>query len=71
MGKKKEPVVQAEIVEAFARMLADAAPEETPETAGGYLTLTETHIIFLEALEISQAEKAKEVRTTFETLNKN
>lgn len=69
MGKKKEPVVQAEIVEAFARMLADAAPEETPETAGGYLTLTETHIIFLEALEISQAEKAKEVRTTFETLN--
>lgn len=69
MAKKKEPVVQAEIVEAFARMLADAAPEETPETAGGYLTLTETHIIFLEALEISQAEKAKEVRTTFETLN--
>lgn len=69
MAKKKEPVVQAEIVEAFARMLADAAPEETSETAGGYLTLTETHIIFLEALEISQAEKAKEVRTTFETLN--
>ena len=46
-----EPKIQAEIVEAIAKMYND-----TTFVTGGIVELTETHKIFLEALEEKQAE---------------
>ena len=69
--KKKEPEIQAEIVNSFLRLseeLTEAAGD-AEEIPGGFLEMTETHIIFLEALAASDAAKAEAVYNTMNELN--